>query len=732
MPDLIEQLKNNTPYIEIVDQIKEHNTRLILDKQQIKSILILPIFVQNNFYGFIGFDDCKSPREWSIDEINILVTFANNVQAAIERILIEKSTKESEEKFRLLANNIPAGVYLFDYRNKSRKIYFNSKIQTITGYSQADFERDDLKISDLYHIEEYEKAQQIIQKAIQNKTPYYITGRLINKYNEIIWFEEFGEGIYENDVLQFIQGVIIDITERKNAESAIRAKEIAEASSESKMKFLANMSHEIRTPLNGIIGFADLLNKTPLNSVQLQYVEVVNQSSKALLEVVNDILDFSKIEADKLEVEILETNLYELIDQVIDMNKYNVHKKNLNFIVNISDSIPQTVWIDNIRVKQILVNLLSNAVKFTSEGYVELGIIMLYKTDDECNLKFYVKDTGIGVKKENRQKIFDVFTQEDSSTTRTYGGTGLGLPISNKLLFLMNSKIEVTDNPSASHGSEFSFVLNLKYGLQSPNLYKIPDSIKNVLIIDTVNENSIYLAEALNKLNIKTFIENQEQRIYLHKNTTDFIFGNFDITDPKIMNEVISWNIPVISAINSITNTNHLKEYKNVIRKVKPLKTYELKNYFKEALQAIDSPLLPESPQTFTTINDALKIIIVEDNKVNMLLTTTLITKLLPNAQVIKAYNGQEGIELHQSNNADVILMDIQMPIKNGYDATKEIRNFDKKTVIIALTAAIIKDEADKCFESGMNDYISKPIDRLELYAKLEYWIEKTRKTSTN
>lgn len=734
LPGLIYMLRNNIPFIEIVSKIKDYNTRTTLEDQDIKSILILPIFVKNIFYGFIGFDDCKLPREWSIDEINILSTFASNIQSSIERILNEKATKESEEKFRLLANNIPAGVYMFDFGNAYRKVFLNNTIQTITGYNYHEFDQKFLNISDLYHPEDAINTRNIIKNAIRKRQPYYVTTRIINKEGKILWIEEYGEAVFEEQSLKLIQGVIIDITEKKLAEEAIRSKEIAEASSASKMKFLANMSHEIRTPLNGIIGFTDLLNKTKLNSIQNQYVEVINQSSKSLLEVVNDILDFSKIEAGKLEINVVETNLYELINQVIDMNKYSVHKKNINFIVNISDEIPEVIYIDHIRVKQILVNLLSNAVKFTSEGYIELGIIKLHDTikDSLATLKFYVRDTGIGVKPENREKIFEVFTQEDNSTTRIYGGTGLGLPISNRLLKLMNSKIEVNDNLNATHGSEFSFTLNINYKANQNKLYKIPNTIKNILIIDTVNQNSIYFAEAINNLNIKTFIELQEERVYQYKDSVDMIIANFDVADPKIMPEVISWNIPIISAINSTTTTNHLKEYKNVIRKVKPLKTYELKQYIKEALDTKVNPYHINLENAFETVNDLLRIIIVEDNKVNMLLTTTLITKILPNAQIFKAYNGQEGIELHKKYKADFILMDIQMPIKNGYDATAEIRQYDNKTIIIALTAAIIKDDADKCFKAGMDDYISKPINRVELFNKLKFWIEKKRNASTN
>lgn len=380
-PDFMDTIIHNKPYIALIKDIPNGNLKAILEEQQILSILILPIFVKDTFNGFIGFDDCTSERIWTTDEINILQTFTNNIAATIERLHNEKIIRENEEKFRLLANNIPAAVYLVKYNEERTKIFLNDEIEKLTGYSKDDFFEGRISLSDLYHPEEKKAVNREVENAIKSGRPFHVTCRLVRKNGEIIWIEEYGEAISDEDNISYIEGVVLDTTERKKMEEALKAKEVAEAANKAKTQFLANMSHEIRTPLNGIIGFSNLLLKSKLNSVQEQYLITVNQSADALLEIVNDILDLSKIEAGKLELDITKTNLHEMVNQVIDMVKYSAHEKQLDLIVNIREDIPCLIWVDEIRVKQILVNLLANAIKFTQEGEIELEV--LYQEIDE-------------------------------------------------------------------------------------------------------------------------------------------------------------------------------------------------------------------------------------------------------------------------------------------------------------------------------------------------------------
>jgi signal transduction histidine kinase/CheY-like chemotaxis protein len=452
---------------------------------------------------------------------------------------------------------------------------------------------------DLVHPDDIEIVRNKANEVFREKQKIHLIYRIINKSGQYIWVEEFGEPIFKENDIVYIVGIFIDITQRMEAEEAIKARNYAEAANRAKSEFLANMSHEIRTPLNGIIGFTELLMHTNLESIQKKYMDTINQSANSLMEVINNILDFSKIESGKLELNVEKTNLSELLHQVIDLIQYEADHKNLALRLNIDPEIPKWVWLDYIRIKQILINLLNNAVKFTEKGSVDLAVTMIKKINDQSvQLLFSVKDTGIGIHKNNQQKIFEAFSQEDNSTSKKFGGTGLGLSISNQLLGLMNSHLELHSEPNI--GSEFSFVLAVNFGQDTE--------------------------------------ESPE-------------------TKDKISATRLSGNV--------ITTENKL-------------------------------------------------VYIVEDNKINMLLAKTLVKQIMPNAEIVELQNGKEALEQTESMKPDLILMDIQMPVMNGYESTQAIRKLPntEQIPIIALTAGTVLGEKEKCIEFGMNDYIPKPIDK--------------------
>ena len=606
----INYISKNKVYNEVVKNIKDEKIRKRLEKQKILTILIFPIFVKNKFYGSIGFDDCTYGRTWSEDEVGVLQILANNIATTIERIESEVLLQESEDRFKLLANNIPGTVYLADYDEKWSKLYVNDEIEKLTGYPKSDFLENKIFLMDLIHPDDKDNVVSYNIESVRNNTPFHLIYRLKRKNGEYIWVEEFGDAITKDGKVVFIEGILIDITEKKEIESEIKAREFAEASNKAKSEFLANMSHEIRTPLNAIVGFSNLLQETKLNDNQSEYVETVNQSANILLEVVNDILDFSKIETGKLELDYQIVNLYELANQIIDIIRFDSEQKNISLNLYIDKEVPEYVFIDALRIKQILLNLLSNAVKFTNKGKVELHILVNSKTDLNVTLKFSVIDSGIGIKKDNHKKIFEPFSQEDNSTTRNFGGTGLGLTISNNILGLMDSKLEL--NSDLQKGSTFYFSINLSY----------------------------YNASEVNVNNIE--VEYEDARQY----------------------------------------------YKNDI------------------------------------FNLPKKVLIVEDNKINMLLARTLVKKIMPNAVVYEALNGRLGVDKYLEVIPDIILLDIQMPILNGYETAQEIRKINKIIPIIALTAGTIKGEKEKCIETGMNDYISKPIIKEVFENILLKWLQ--------
>ncbi|MFY7741730.1 MAG: PAS domain S-box protein [Flavobacterium sp.] len=605
--DIVIPLKSSKVYNKLVKNMFESDFKELMKSQEILSVLIFPIHVKNILVGAIGFDDCTTERIWTEDEINILQSLMNNISSAIERGLNESLIYSSEERFRLLADNIPGTIYLSKYDSKFTKIYLNDEIEKLTGYAKELFLNNEISYLDIIHPDDCERVVKDQKYALENNQKIHFIYRIIHKDERIVWVEEFGDVILKNNQVEFIEGIFIDITERKLQEAAIKEKEMAIAANKAKSEFLANMSHEIRTPLNGIIGFTDLLMNSDLEKGQAKYMKTVNQSAKSLMSVINDILDFSKIESGNLELVIEETKLKELASEVIDTIRFEAIQKKIDVDVHVNADVPKTVWIDAIRLKQILINLLGNAVKFTSNGKVKLKIEVMDRiTTHQTRLRFSVIDTGIGIRRENQAKIFEAFSQEDSSTTRQYGGTGLGLSISNKLLALMNSKLELISEQNV--GSTFYFDVNV----QSSSKEKITNL--NLLKVDE-----------------------------------DFVYQNFD----------------------------------------------------------------------------ALRVLIVEDNNINSLLAKTLIKKILPNSKITTVSNGQEAIEKFEVEQFDIIFMDIQMPLMNGYEATKIIRTMDHgKTIpIIALTAGTVIGEKEKCLEIGMNDYVSKPIIKGSLEEVIAKWI---------
>jgi len=599
--EFLEAIKNN---------IQNETVKLGLHRLNPKSLLFLPIFIKNEIDGFFAFDNSTNERIWSPDEISILQLLVKNISSSIERNINESIIEESEERFRLLANNIPGTVYLSNYDEKYSKIYLNDEIEKLTGYPKADFLDNKIFFIDLILKEDIENYLLENKIALENKTPLHIVYRIRHKNNAIIWIEEFGDSIIKNGEIAFMEGILIDITEKKQNESILKEKELAEAANKAKSEFLANMSHEIRTPLNGIIGYTDLLMNSKLEDTQKQYMNTINQSANILLEVVNDILDFSKIESGKLELNIEKHSISDIIHQIKELINYQASSKNLviNYIIN--EDVPKYIWTDYIRLKQVLINLLTNAIKFTHVGSIELTISVLEVYKNKKLIRFSVKDTGIGIRKSNQKIIFQAFSQEDSSTTKKFGGTGLGLTISNQLLSLMDSKLQI--NSQYNVGSTFYFDIKLKTS----------DKTKKEKLID-------------------------DQNVILE---------------------------------------NRVLQFEN------------------------------EEP----------KILIVEDNKINMVLTRTLIKQIIPKCILYESTDGEKALEKALEINPDIIFMDIQMPLINGYEATKEIRKIKQleDTVIIALTAGTILGEKEKCIESGMNDYVPKPIVKKTLEDTLEKWLK--------
>ncbi len=519
-----------------------------------------------------------------------------------------------------------------------------------------------------------------------------------------------------------------------------KAKLQAEQASVAKSEFLANMSHEIRTPLNGVIGFTDLVLKTDLTETQHQYLSIVNQSGNALLTIINDILDFSKIEAGKLELDIDKCDIYELNNEASDIITYQVHKKGLEMLLNISSSLPRFIWADSVRLKQVLVNLLGNATKFTEKGEVELRVTPINTSNEkDITIRFEVRDTGIGIKKEKQDKIFEAFSQEDVSTTKKYGGTGLGLTISNSLLELMGSRLQLKSE--VGKGSTFFFDITVEYEDGDPILWDNTDLIKKTLVVDDNENNRMIIRDmlAIKDIDTEEAKNGFEALEFLSKgNEYDLILMDYHMpfmdgleTSRKIRENFSEEGKrqPIIFLHSSSDDHKIIKECKELgiqHRLIKPIKIEDMYKAMSQLFIKQQAKTKHYSSSNKISLVDSLDILIVEDNSVNMLLAEAMIKKVFPNANLLKATDGIKALDVCAKELPDIIFMDIQMPNMNGYDATAEIRkNYNDDVLIFALTAGNVKGEKEKCLAAGMNDFIAKPFVEDDIASVMDKWLGK-------
>ncbi len=711
---------------------------------------IFPLFYKNEYVGSI---------ETSVSIYALLKEIQNNFDGNVDFLLSNAIVDK-------IVNNNTKKLYTpTPFNGYSCYIAPNSEKETISKLKETQ------NLFDISQIEKSnEEASHIFDKEHLTNEPFYkmiwddgqavlVSFIPLNNVDNkqvafIIYHQHFkdAEIIKNNYLIMLLIGNVIIffisflsffvISSRQLAieqNMAIKAaKDRAEEISRLKSDFLANMSHEIRTPMNGVVGMVEILKNTEISKQQKEYLDIINNSANNLLTVINDILDFSKIESNKITLENIPFSIRKVIDEVGDTVFIKAEKQGINFITYTDPEMPEFVYGDPIRLRQVVLNFVNNAIKFTEKGKVYVGAEIINQANDEIEIIIKIEDTGLGISEEAQKTLFESFTQADTSTTRKYGGTGLGLTISKKLVGLMKGRVEVESE--LGKGSVFSCIVNFTKAQaihESHNINRADLSHLKVLIVDDNDDNRLIFSKYLDIWNIKSSLASsvdeavEIMRKAVNDNNcfdialvdfqmpgkTGFDFASI-LSKEKLINVT---KLILLSSISDMFSSTQIKEAGFTTFLYKPIKLSQFQDVLFDVVNHSISDKVDEISidTTITEGNKNLKILLVEDNLINQKVATIALKQLGYTNDI--ANNGQEAYDMYLKTKYDLILMDIQMPVLDGVSAAKRIReyeqtaNSEKRVLIVAITANAMKKDVEVYLKSGMDDVILKPFKQDEL-----------------